>query len=334
MTPDQFETCIRVARDFAYESPPDAQGRLPAKVVGIFGGEPLMSPHFPAYVELACQFIPDAERRGLWTSFDWTRYQHTQWGKAAPLVHKLLGNPEQGYLNWNMHEPEQRCEHHPVLVAISDVVRDERRRMELINECWLNRDWSAAYALDHNNEPKFYFCEVASSFDRVMRLGIGLAVEKGVWDHDLWFSPDDQGILRPRGMYASQILAACTRCGQPLPQKRGRRDREWKDDVSPSNVRALAAVHSPMVARGDYVLFGEDSIARYDEVEAREGYEPMKYIKERPRPSASTRYLRRPAGALVRRGRRVVDKLARTVAPMAGDLRRWAEEAQRRIGRQ
>jgi hypothetical protein len=79
-----------------------------------------------------------------------------------------------------------------------------------------------------------------------MRLGIGMHVEKGVWDHDLWFSLDDRDVLGPRGPYAAQIMATCTRCGQALPQKQGRRDREWKDDISPSSLTALAAVDSPM----------------------------------------------------------------------------------------
>ena len=256
MTPEQFELCLRVARDFVFDSPPCPKGRQ-NKVIGIFGGEPLMSPHFPTYVDIACDLLP-ARHRGLWTSFDWPNYRNPKWGDAAPLVRRLLGRRNGrpiGYLNWNMHEVGNVCEHHPVLVSISDVVQDERRRWELISECWLNRDWSAAYALDHAGEAKFYFCEIASSFDRVMRLGTGLPVLSGVWNGDLSFVPDDHGVLRPVGPYAAQILASCSRCGQALPVKRGRRDLDNVDDISPSNLTTLRELGSPMVARGDYADF-------------------------------------------------------------------------------
>lgn len=306
MTPDQFRSVVLVARDFIYQSPPDLQGRA-NKVIGIFGGEPLMSPHFPAYVDIACELIPQAIHRGLWTSFDWPTYVNPKWGAAAPWVHKLLGEPRQGYLNWNMHEEEQQCHHHPVLVSISDVIQDEKRRMELISECWLNRDWSAAYCLDHNGEPKFYFCEISGAFDRVMRLDLGLPVEPGIWNHDLTFALDERGILMPQGIYAPQIMGTCTRCGQALPQKEGRRDREWKDDISPSNLVQLQAVGSPMVARGDFVEFGAAQIANYDERKGREGYEPMRYIKKGIKRSSSMQHVPNTS-AKPRRKVRVVRK--------------------------
>ncbi len=283
MTPDQFQQCIRVAKDFVYNSPPCPQGRI-NKCIGIFGGEPLMSPFFPEYVEIACAEIPEAWHRGLWTSFDWPKYEHPKWGAATPLVHKLLGfTPDgktRGFLNWNMHDEANLCEHQPVLIAIKDVVKDEKQMWELINKCWLNRDWSAAYALNHENEPKFYFCEIASSFARAMHIDTGLPVEPGVWNHDLELVPDENGILRPTGPYANQITTCCTRCSQPLPMKKGRRDFDLKDDISQTNLDQLIQIGSPMVKRGDYELFDQPKIDAYNASVVKDGHYPGQYIKK------------------------------------------------------
>jgi hypothetical protein len=273
MTPEQFKDCVFVARDFIYDSPACPQGRT-NKVLGIFGGEPLLSPFLPEYVDILIELVPEPQHRGLWTSVDWTVYNHARYGDAKPWVDRLLAG--QGYLNWNMHTEDQKCEHHPVLLSIGDVIKDEKEKWRLISQCWLNRDWSAAYALDANGEPKFYFCEIASSFDRVMRLGIGLPVEKNVWNHDLWFVENNDGVQVPAGAYAHQIFSACGRCGQPLPLRAGRRDLDNIDDISPTNLASLRDVGSPMVERGDYVEANPS-----DYVKPRFAHNPGSYIKER-----------------------------------------------------
>ena len=289
MTPDQFEACAEVAKDFIYESPPCPRGRR--KIIGIFGGDPILSPYFPEYVEILCQKVPDVIHRGLWVSLDWQTYVHPKYGPAEPHVIKLLGKRYNhhigvnrhrggGYINWNRHTEDQSCEHQPTLVSISDVVNDEKHKWELISECWVNRDWSAAYALDANGEPKFYFCEIASSFDRVFNLGTGLAVEPYVWRGELDFQSDENGILRPVGPYAQQILQTCGRCGASLPLP-GRQDLQLIDDVSQSNLVALQQIGSPMVARGDVKVFDDSQIAQYNESRIREEHQwsPQEYIK-------------------------------------------------------
>ena len=279
MSPDQFEVCAKAAAKFPYDSPPDLQGRR--KVIGIFGGEPLMSPHFPEYVDILVDAIPDAAHRGLWTSVDWRAFQGPKYGAARLHVERLLGHDDpsvrrrqRGYLNWNEHHETAQVTHQPLLVSITDVVKDERRRWELIANCWVNREWSAAYALDHHGEPKFYFCEVASSFARILLLDIGLAVEPGCWKGSLELVPDDAGVLRPAGRFADQVRAICGRCGAALPMT-GRRDSEQVDDISPANLEALRAVGSPMIERGDYVGFDESA---YDESNVQD-WKPNVYIK-------------------------------------------------------
>lgn len=285
MTLDQFEACAEAAKDFPYESEPHRTH--PRKVIGIFGGEPLMHPNFPELVDILCSKIPDARHRGLFTSLDWPNYQNPKWGAAAPHVKRLLNvtsgpqsreeHPDSGWCNWNMHEPEKVIEHQPLLVSISDGVSNEREKWRLINDCWVQQEWSAAYALDHNNEAKFYFCEVASSFDRILNLGIGLPVAPGVWRGDLNFEEDAGGRLKPVGPFAHQIVTACQRCGAALPMK-GRSDRQWKDDMSASNIREFAAAGSPMVERGDFVEF-DGSIYNENEVR-RDGWVPFVYVKK------------------------------------------------------
>ncbi len=277
MTPEQFHNVVTVARDFIYESPPCPQGRKD-KVLGIFGGEPLLSPHFPDYVSILSELIPEPKHRGLWTSVDWTNYSHVRYGEARSWVEKLLnddGGIRRGYLNWNMHTEDQSCEHHPVLLSIGDVIKDEKRKWQLIENCWLNKEWSAAYALDHSGQIKFYFCEIASSFDRVMNLGSGLDVVKGVWNHDLWFIENTEGILVPAGAYAGQIFSTCGRCGQALPMRAGRRDLDNVDDISPTNLASLRDVGSPMVKRGDFFEANPS-----DYVEPKYAHNPGNYIKD------------------------------------------------------
>ncbi len=290
MTPDQLQLCYTHASDFVYNSPPCPQGRH--KVVGLFGGDPLLAPDFPTYVDIAIATIPDAHRRGLWCSLHWPTYVHPKYGPAKPHVIRLLGSrnaPDrhnnwhhQGYLNWNQHEESQKCQHQPLLVAIQDVVHDPKRRWQLISDCWVQREWSSAYALDHNGEPKFYFCEVASAFDRIFKLGTGLPVEKDCWRGDLKFETNAEGVLEPIGKFAEQIRSTCWRCGAGLPLP-GRRDREWKDDISRTNLIPLQMLGSPMVKRGDIVEFTPEMIETYNEDQIRRGtnWQPSRYIKEK-----------------------------------------------------
>lgn len=272
MSPEQFEAVVKVAAPFIKHSnddigmfvnrqdTPDSNRKLQRKkVLGIFGGEPLMHPKFPELVDIMNYYVPDKINRGLWTSFDWANGESKTWGKYRDQVERLLGpNPDgsvvsrrSGYLNWNMHEEQQPCFHSPVLAASQDLIKDEKKRWDVISKCWVQTEWSAAYALDYNNEPKFYFCEVASAFDRVFNLGTGLPVEPGVWSHHLWFEEDENGVKRPQGPYAKQILTTCNRCGSCMKLP-GRRDREFVDDISKSNLVPLTVLGSPMVRKGQY----------------------------------------------------------------------------------
>jgi len=293
MSPDQFESVLKVATPFIHYSGEDIgmiknrnnpRAHIRKKVLGIFGGEPLMHPNFPDLVDLMVQYVPQ-HNRGLWTSFDWLNGESKRWGKYKDQVERLLGkNPtgdvvskETGYLNWNMHEEDQPCNHSPVLAAANDMIPDETKRWDTIAKCWVQTEWSAAYALDFNNEVKFYFCEVASSFDRVFNLGTGLPLEDGVWSHHLWFERDEKGILRPHGPYAKQILSTCGRCGSSLKLP-GRRDREFIDDISVSNLVPLTILGSPMVRKGQVNEIKPADYAQVEDITQSET--PWEYQKD------------------------------------------------------
>lgn len=293
MSPDQFEQVLKVAAPFIKHSLPDIGMKVNRnndkcyerkKVLGIFGGEPLMHPQFPDLVDLMCQYV-ELPHRGLWTSFDWVNGESKQWGKYRDQVEKLLGpkptgdilSMQTGYLNWNMHEEEQACEHSPVLTAAQDMIKDEVKRWDVISKCWVQTEWSAAYALDFNNEVKFYFCEVASAFDRVFNLGTGLPLEDGVWSHHLWFERDEKGVLRPHGPYAKQIMSTCNRCGGALKMP-GRRDREFVDDISVSNLVPLTVLGSPMVRKGQVNEVNPDHYQQVEEIA--QSQTPWEYQKD------------------------------------------------------
>lgn len=285
MSPDCFEAAVKSVKDFPTTSEPCPQGRR--KVVGIIGGEPLLHPEFPTLVDIMIQYIPEARHRGLWTSKDWKNGSHPRWGPYAPQVYRLLGPhptgdvrniPHQcGYLNWNMHLPEMRVHHQPILVAVSEMVPDEKRRWELIADCWVQRDWSPSITTKGA-----FFCEVAAAFDMIFGGPGGLPIQEGWWKGDIRFVPDRQGVLRPAGPFRDQINTWCPRCGACLPMQ-SRLDSENKDDVSPMNLVELEKLGSPRVKRGEIVVHQPDGT--YHEEAYRPDWKPMKYIRGERGPS-------------------------------------------------
>lgn len=276
MSPECFRRAVEAVQDFPLNSPSCQLGRR--KIVGIMGGEPLLHPKFPELVQIVCERIPDRRHRGLWTGEDWRRGAHPIWGQYRPVVEKLVGpNPNNvirmdftgdcGYLNWNMHLPEATIHHHPMLVAISDLVKNERRKWELIQNCWVQRQWSPSMT------PKgAFFCEVAAAFDIVFHGPGGMPLKPGWWQGDIEFAPDETKIPRVRGPFKDQIERWCPQCGACLPLP-GRPDWQNIDDVSQRNLRHLTAVGSPRIENGDYV---EHNLAQhpYNETTQRIDWQP------------------------------------------------------------
>lgn len=287
MSPACFEQAIRAVRDFATSSEPcpvgsNNEGRR--KVIGLIGGEPLLHPQFPEIVDIFVREVPNVVHRGLWTAKHWPTYIHPKWGAAATQVHRLIGlkpthnakgpssRHTSGFLNWNEHLEAMQVRHQPVLVASADLVPDERARWNLIENCWVQQEWSGTCT------PKgFFFCEVAAHFDMVMQGPGGLPLEPGVWRGELTFETDGAGVRRPTGKFANQINRWCSRCGACVPQA-ARRDAENRDDVSPLNLVRLQEVESPRVRRGEIVVHE----APADPDAHRPGWNPKQYTSGQP----------------------------------------------------
>ena len=235
VTVDEFRRDASALSDFPSQSPPAVHS--PLKVVGMIGGEPLLHPQFAELAEIMADEIPDHEHRGLWTGLRWEST------KYADLIRRTFG-----VINNNRHDSE--CRHSPILVAVADVIEDPFERQRLIDDCWLQRTWSATIT------PRgFFFCEVAGSLDLLFDGPGGLLVEPGCW-------------RRPLADFQEQIDWACNRCGIPL-NMRGRIDHEDMDDVSRTNLEKLA--DSPRVKAGQYVL--------HDRVDAETVEQPWRYLQ-------------------------------------------------------
>jgi len=215
--------------------------------IGCMGGEPAMHPKFREVLEIYRELIPDRRRREFWTTgWKWYRYLDD--------IQRTFDND---LCHVNDHTQETG-RHQPLLVAIQEVVPDAALREELIEDCWVQRQWSASIT------PRgAFFCEVAASLDHLFDGPGGWPVEKGWWKR----IPVD---------YAEQREFACNRCSAAIPtvsregvqlfgpesDARGGRDPSI-DTVSRGNLEALKAVGSPKIARGHYKVF-EDTITRED----------------------------------------------------------------------
>lgn len=205
MSPEQFEVAANSLKDYF-------------GVVGVFGGNPCLSPHFEAYCEILRRTIPK-NRCGLWSN--------KLFGHGA--IARETFNPRHSNLNVHLDQaaydefrrdwPESRpvglkgdSRHSPPFVAMLDVVPDESERWGLIANCDINRNWSALIGV-FRGELRGYFCEIAGAQAMLHQddsnwPDIGVPVDANWWRRD-------------RQDFANQIRFHCHRCGVPL---RGRGD--------------------------------------------------------------------------------------------------------------
>lgn len=216
--------------------------------VGLMGGEPAMHPSFSEILAIYRDLLPK-DRREFWTT-GWKWYGYLD--EIRETFHDDL-------VHYNDHT-QTTGKHQPLLVAIEDVIPDAALREELIDDCWVQRQWSASIT------PKgAFFCEVAASLDHLFDGPGGWPVEPGWWRR----IPSD---------YAEQRNFACNKCSAAIPMEtrsdaRGGREQSI-DVVSRGNLARLKMVGSPKIARGHYEIF-DQTLEREDL--KRDGWKPSHF---------------------------------------------------------
>ena len=200
MTPEQFETACQSLRGYW-------------GVVGVFGGDPCMSPHFEEICEIFCRHFP-FEQRGLWSN--------NLCGKGAICrktfnpavsnlnVHTRQENYDEFKRDWPEAMPfglESDSRHGPPFVAMQDVGISDEEIWKRTSECDVNQRWSALIGV-FRGKLRAYVCELMCSLSAVHENDqewpdLGHEVVPGWWQQSI-------------NAYADQIRFHCRRCGMPL----------------------------------------------------------------------------------------------------------------------
>lgn len=209
--PNQCSNCTRLCghhekpyfMDFEYfKKAVDSLIDFP-KMVGMMGGEPLYHPQFKEMCKyMASKISP--ERLGLWTCFPEGKEDYRN------VITETFGN-----IFLNDHSRSDVL-HGPILVESENLSISESDRWLLINDCWVQKYWSASI-----NPRGAFFCEVAASLSMVMDkpdLSCAWEVQPGWWKK----IPKD---------YKEQMEKYCVKCGCAMPLKK-RYSIEEKDDIS------------------------------------------------------------------------------------------------------
>lgn len=184
--------------------------------IGIMGGEPLMHPDFQHICRLVREMVPP-DKRFLWTSgYNWDKYRKD--------VRKTFG----GNVHFNNHRDTTQ-KHHPMLLGIRDVIKDQELIRQLVDDCWVNQRWSASI-----NPKGAFFCEIAAAMDVLFEGPGGHPVAQGWWSED----PD---------AFRDQIERYCYRCGACVPYFPV--TLEDMDVASAGNYQSLKEVDSPKLLR-------------------------------------------------------------------------------------
>ena len=201
--------------------------------IGMMGGDPTLHPKFPEICKIYQKKIPNRRKREFWTSgFKWKEYQDI-----------ILETFDKDRIAYNEHSTPGG-KHTPLLVSIDEVVEDKKLMWEMIDNCWIQSQWSAAIT------PKGgFFCEVAASLDYLFEGPGGYEIKPGWWKKE----PKD---------FQDQVKRYCVDCSGALPMKEesdgyGGRNGPAYDTVSPRNLEKLLKVKSPKAQAGHVKIFKE-----------------------------------------------------------------------------
>lgn len=222
MTPDQFRAAVRSLKGFP-------------GMIGIFGGNPCISPHFEEICAIFREEVPDITRRGLWSNRLFGHGEtcrQTFYGPHSNInVHRNTQAFEEIRRDWPEAKPfgeRHRSWHGSWWTAMSDLIPDEAERWKLIENCYVNQTWSAEITLIQN-QLRGFFCEFAATqaeFEALAgRPDLGLPIEPGWWNHNIQH-------------YAEQVRKYCHACGAPLNPRK-------VEDLS-KDAEDFTATHAPI----------------------------------------------------------------------------------------
>jgi hypothetical protein len=200
MTPEQFEIACQSMEGYW-------------GVLGVFGGNPAISPHFEEICLILRRYFPKSQC-GLWSNNLCGKGRHAR-ATFNPSVSNLNVHLDRdAYDEMRRDWPECRpvgletdSRHSPPFVAMQDVIADEEERWRLIGQCDVNQTWSAMICV-FRGELRGYFCELAGAQAMLHQHEpdyphLGLPIVPGWWD---------------QGMEAfdAQVRHHCMACGIPL----------------------------------------------------------------------------------------------------------------------
>lgn len=253
MSPQDFETAVRSLEGYF-------------GVVGVFGGNPCVSPYFEEYCRILREHVP-FEQRGLWSN-------HPR-GKGAlcretfnPAVSNInVHLSEEAYQEFVRDWPEsipflnglqQDSRHGSPWVSLSEVYASgtqrpytDEEKWALIADCDINQLWSALIGVVPGKGLRAFFCEIAYAMCVLHATDpdwpdVGLEVTPGWW-------------RKPMEEFTAQVRQCCFQCGVPL-----RREGQWAiggqyEEVSPIH----APYYQPKVpGRPVRVVSGADPVGR------------------------------------------------------------------------
>ena len=215
--------------------------------IGCMGGEPAIHPEFLAILAIYREMIPDKRRREFWTA-------GYRWDEYLPAIRETF---DEDLIHYNDHSKPEEGWHQPLLISIDEVVPDKTVMWRLINNCWVQRRWSASIT------PKgAFFCEVAAALSHALDGPEGWAVAPGWWE-------------TPEAVWGQQ-KQMCLRCSAALPMMERPNNHEPRDKVSAGNLAMLEARQSPKVREGRVELVSAEHATEYlataDPVPGERGY--------------------------------------------------------------
>jgi hypothetical protein len=215
--------------------------------IGLMGGEPTLHPQFQDICKIYQEMIPDKSRRQFWTNgYKWKEYEKIIYETFDPyqIVYNDHKDPNVGF-------------HQPVMIAAEDVVEDRELMWKLIDDCWIQRRWSASIT------PKgAFFCEVAAAQDHLFDGPGGYPIEKGWWKKD----PEE---------FKDQVERYCPNCSAAIPMPRPSSHNEY-DLISKSIAEKLERVKSPKYLKGKTRIF-DRKLSEEDIKEYSKGWTPWSH---------------------------------------------------------